>query len=133
MSLSQVNYVEIHAHTWDYGFTLWIDGMQFEPCSPVTGVKPISLPEGMALMNYPNPFSETTTIVYHLADAGPVKLEVYDSRGTRMLTLVDQYLPQGDYEIEWRASRIKHPGSGIYLLKLATTYGIITRKILLIK
>lgn len=26
-----IDYVEIHADTWDYGFTLWIDGMNFDP------------------------------------------------------------------------------------------------------
>jgi len=39
MSLSQVNYVEIHADTWDYGFTLWVDGVQFNPCYPITGIE----------------------------------------------------------------------------------------------
>jgi hypothetical protein len=30
-SLSAIEYVEIHADTWGYGFTLWIDGVNFQP------------------------------------------------------------------------------------------------------
>lgn len=29
--LAEINYFELHADTWDYGFTLWLDGVSFEP------------------------------------------------------------------------------------------------------
>ena len=39
MSLDSVNYVEFHADTWDYGYTFWLDGLQFYPCDwPFTGI-----------------------------------------------------------------------------------------------
>jgi Cohesin domain/FlgD Ig-like domain/Dockerin type I domain len=31
VGLSEINYLEIHADTWDYGFTLWVDGVGFDP------------------------------------------------------------------------------------------------------
>ena len=74
----------------------------------------------------------TTTISFHVSDPAPVKLEVYDSRGEKIGTLVDDNLMPGDYNKEWDVSRIQHPASGIYLLKLTTGSGIITRKILLL-
>jgi hypothetical protein len=30
VSLDEINYIEIHADTWGYGFTLWVDGLSFE-------------------------------------------------------------------------------------------------------
>ncbi|MEI6681732.1 MAG: right-handed parallel beta-helix repeat-containing protein [Bacteroidota bacterium] len=33
MSLEQVNYIEFRPDTWDYGFTMWVDGVQFHPCT----------------------------------------------------------------------------------------------------
>jgi hypothetical protein len=37
-TLSAINYIEIHADTWGYGFTLWMDGVRFEPpLPPITG------------------------------------------------------------------------------------------------
>lgn len=29
--LSDINYLQIHADTWDYGFVLWLDGVGFDP------------------------------------------------------------------------------------------------------
>jgi nitrous oxidase accessory protein NosD len=132
MSLNQVNYVEFHADTWDYGFTIWLDGVQFHPCSPIVGIEPKAAPVKVSLENYPNPFSVTTTIVYHLVNSGPVKLEVYNSRGMKIQTLVDRILPAGDHETELNVNQISHPGSGIFLLKLTTGTGILTRKILVV-
>jgi hypothetical protein len=31
VSLAQVTSVEIHSDTWDYGFSLWLDGVRFDP------------------------------------------------------------------------------------------------------
>jgi len=30
-NLSDINYIEIHADTWEYGFRLWVDGFRFSP------------------------------------------------------------------------------------------------------
>ena len=84
------------------------------------------------LVVYPNPFSETTGIIFHIKDPGMVKLEIYDFRGIKIRTLIDQFLTAGDHETDWNISYNPHPGSGIYLLKLTTASGIITRKILVI-
>ena len=35
-SLSRINYLEIHADTWDAGFTLWLDGVRVEPAPQPT-------------------------------------------------------------------------------------------------
>lgn len=32
--LSHIQFVEIHADTWDHGFTVWIDGVSFDPQPP---------------------------------------------------------------------------------------------------
>ncbi len=29
--LAEINYLQIHADTWGYGFTLWLDGVRFDP------------------------------------------------------------------------------------------------------
>ena len=30
-SLGEINYIQMHADTWGYGFTLWLDGVRFDP------------------------------------------------------------------------------------------------------
>jgi hypothetical protein len=131
MSLSQVNYVEIHADTWDYGFTLWVDGLQFQPCSPIVGVGQNDLPAGTSLTNYPNPFTESTTIMVHLENSGPARLELYDVMGNKITTIVDIVLNAGEHEFNVNMSNLQlHGKAGIYLLKLSTGNQVITHKIL---
>ena len=139
MSLGQVNYIEFHADTWDYGFTLWVDGVQFHPCSPVTSVETDPAGKQADLVNYPNPFSGTTTIAYWLDIAGPVKLEVYNSLGNKINTLINCFQQPGDHEIELdvmaygQGSSFRNLSTGIYLIKLTTPAGITTRKMLYLK
>ena len=41
--LTNVNYIEIHADTWDAGFTLWFDGLSFDvPIAPPQGLAAIA-------------------------------------------------------------------------------------------
>ena len=37
-SLDRIHYIEIHADTWGAGFTIWMDGLRFDPpLTPFTG------------------------------------------------------------------------------------------------
>ena len=80
MNLDSTNYVEFHADTWDYGYTLWLDGLQFSPCDPpLTGITVNNNANDQELTNYPNPFSGTTEIA-PMNCQFPVRfcLKVYD-------------------------------------------------------
>jgi len=51
------------------------------------GVNDIAFMEQMDGLNYPNPFSETTTIVFHSKNASPVSIEVFDLLGRNIKSL----------------------------------------------
>lgn len=51
------------------------------------GVNDADFNEQMDGLNYPNPFSETTTIVFYSTDASPVSIEVFDIMGRNIKTL----------------------------------------------
>lgn len=70
--------------------------------------------------NYPNPFNGGTTIKYSLPSATDVELNVYDSTGQHVKTLVHQYSVAGDYEINWEHNSLS---SGIYFYTLNTSAG----------
>lgn len=80
--------------------------------------------------NYPNPFNPTTTIRYALAEAGPVRLDVFDVLGRRVAVLVDGVVPVGTHEVVFDARRLP---SGLYLYRLQAGERIETRRMLLIK
>jgi len=54
--------------------------------------------------NYPNPFSERTSIKYCVAYKTNVKLEVFDSEGEMIKVLVSEEKEAGTYEAEFNGS-----------------------------
>lgn len=76
------------------------------------------------LQNYPNPFSNSTRIVYHLYGIQDIKLSVYDLNGRLVEVLINQMMEEGYYEIAWQAQYLT---SGIYVLKLETSTSLSTK------
>lgn len=75
-----------------------------------------SLPTQFALMqNYPNPFNPSTNIKFQLPQAEHVKLEIYDSIGRLIETMVDTKLEAGYYSYKWNA---RGYASGVYLYRI---------------
>jgi nitrous oxidase accessory protein NosD len=126
MSLINVNYVEFRADTWDFGYTLWLDGVQFKACNP-TGID--DTPQLTTLQSgcYPNPFTEQTTLWFDLPQAGPVKLAVYDLNGRCVEMLCDAEFPAGRHET---TVTIKDRPDGIYFYRLQTQGQVVTGKML---
>ena len=84
--------------------------------------------------NYPNPFNPSTKISWQSPVGSWQTLKIYDVLGNLVATLVDEYKPAGNYEVEFNASSIKHqPSSGIYFYQLKTGSFIETKKMILIK
>ena len=54
--------------------------------------------------NYPNPFSERTTIKFCVAYKTKVRLEILDFEGESIKILVDKEKEAGTYEIEFNSS-----------------------------
>ena len=54
----------------------------------------------VSLSNYPNPFSEKTTINYRISDAAAVNISIYNSLGQLIKVLIDESQAGGDYTLE---------------------------------
>ncbi len=83
--------------------------------------------------NYPNPFSQSTTIQYSLGKPAAVKLSVYNVQGQRIRILEDLFQPAGDYSVIWDGTdnNCNPVTSGIYFLNLETSDYCIQEKIIL--
>ncbi|MBU1680074.1 MAG: lamin tail domain-containing protein [Bacteroidetes bacterium] len=96
-----------------------------------TSVDEGSLPADYALFqNYPNPFNPRTVIKFQVPSSKFVKLQVYDMLGREIQTLVDEYKPQGVYEVSFDASSLT---SGLYFYKLTAGNFVQTKKLVLLK
>lgn len=79
---------------------------------------------------YPNPFNPSTTLVFDLAEAGMVRLAVFNIAGQLVATLTEGELAAGHHELRWDASRL---ASGAYLAALQTSAGMETQILQLVK
>ncbi len=70
--------------------------------------------------NFPNPFNPSTTIRYELIESGFTKIEVFNIKGQKINTLINQYQTAGEKSIDWNGidTRSNPVSSGIYILKL---------------
>ena len=80
--------------------------------------------------NYPNPFSEFTTIEYRLPIGIHVRLEVFDSLGRRVSTLVNGIKEAGTHRIQFDGSQLS---SGLYIYRLTTSLDSASGKMMLLK
>ncbi|KAA3612127.1 MAG: T9SS C-terminal target domain-containing protein [Calditrichaeota bacterium] len=90
-----------------------------------------SIPESVQLaQNYPNPFNPTTTIQFHLPTTLKTKLEIFNTLGQRVRTLVDATLNAGQHKFNWNAANQK---SGIYYYRLSTSQSVQVRSLAFVK
>ncbi len=73
--------------------------------------------------NYPNPFNPTTTIRFAVAEPSKVNLEVFNSRGQKIATLLDDHFEQGNHQVLWNGQDNNNnlAGSGLYFYRITVT------------
>ena len=80
--------------------------------------------------NYPNPFNPTTNIKFSVAKEGMVSLVVYDILGRKVATLVNEWMSNGKYTVDFNASNLS---SGTYIYQLNVNGMRISKKMTLLK
>jgi hypothetical protein len=124
-----------------YGCQIVIEGNGMQQIVPVTlnVVQTANEPTLPAITklkgNYPNPFNPETTINFSLKEAGPVELAIYNIKGQKIKTLVNETLPAQNYNIVWngRDDNNQQVSSGVYFYRMNTSTYTSTRKMILMK
>jgi hypothetical protein len=92
---------------------------------------PGSTPVAYALeQNFPNPFNPTTTINFSIPVEGFVAIDVYNSIGQKVASLVNETKTAGSYTVGFDASDLT---SGIYFYKITSGNFSETKKMILLK
>jgi hypothetical protein len=80
--------------------------------------------------NYPNPFNPVTNFRIKIPHKSFVKLEIFNSLGQQLSTIIDEEKEAGNYEVSWNASGLT---SGVYFYKLTSGTFSETKKLILLK
>ena len=100
------------------------------------GGKRVALPDSPQLaQNAPNPFNSQTVFAYFLPAPGPAHVEVFALNGQRVAVLQQGPQQAGYHRLRWngRDDAGRPVASGIYLYRLVTTEGVLTRKLTLLR
>ncbi|HEX2786267.1 MAG TPA: T9SS type A sorting domain-containing protein [Ignavibacteria bacterium] len=135
-SNTTANLTDIYAFNKDTIFISTSTGQILKTVNGGTvGIQQIgsSIPNKFILhQNYPNPFNPSTKIKFEIpqGDLNNVQLTVYDVSGKEILTLVNQSLSSGVYEVDFNAQNLF---SGIYYYKLTSNSLSEVKKMVMIK
>jgi PKD repeat protein len=94
----------------------------------VTAIHENKMESNSSLLNYPNPFSRTTTIVYSIEKNATIELRVMDLLGQQIALVDSGNKTSGNHTIQWNAENII---PGIYLLQLKVNNEVTTKKLII--
>jgi hypothetical protein len=85
--------------------------------------------------NFPNPFNPTTTIAFDMASDGHVLIEIYNIRGQKVYTLINDFIGSGSHRLDWMGidDNGRPVASGIYFYRMQTENYSATRKMIMMK
>ncbi len=98
-----------------------------------------ALPKVFSLsQNSPNPFNPSTTISYEIPEssgAAKVVVAVYNIRGQKVITLVDELKEAGQYSVNWngRNENGRRVSSGVYFYRMSAGDFTAVRKMVIVK
>ncbi|MGM0441520.1 MAG: T9SS type A sorting domain-containing protein [Elusimicrobiota bacterium] len=92
--------------------------------TPDTGSSNTSLGQ-----NYPNPFNPDTTIKYTIDEAAHVSLKIYNTRGQKVATLVDEYKEAGNHKVVFEGGDLSR---GVYQYQLKAGDTILTKRMVVL-
>lgn len=123
LGVSPGRYFQYQANlaTTDSGLSPILKDVTFS--SPVSAVLPRHTDLG--LKTFPNPANPRVIVAYEMPASGNARLEVFDTRGHRVRTLLDERLAAGPGQVAWDGTdfRGRAMSTGVYYVILKTTQG----------
>jgi hypothetical protein len=122
---------DVHQFKVDGNGTIWFDNWYFWTSGSDADDNAIAPNNGVLDQNYPNPFNPVTTIDFSISQPGQVTLEVYDTKGRLVETLVNGIKAAASYQHVWNAENV---ASGLYFYRLSVDGRTIdTKRMVLLK
>ena len=97
---------------------IWVYDVEFEPVSDDDFVIPQIKNE--LLSNFPNPFNPDTTIKFVIESDGDVEIDIFNIRGQKIKSLVNDFYNSGHHNVTWNGTDDNGNvvSSGVYLYRM---------------
>ncbi|MCF7793819.1 MAG: T9SS type A sorting domain-containing protein [Candidatus Cloacimonetes bacterium] len=125
----------IQGYGENLGGTMIYTAIDIEFGNP-NNTEPNTIPAIVELkQNYPNPFNPSTTISYNLKEAAEVELEIFNVKGQKVRTLVQEHQNAGEHQVTWQGKddNFRNVSSGVYFYKMKSGNLTTTKKMILLK
>ncbi|MCB1060651.1 MAG: choice-of-anchor D domain-containing protein [Calditrichaeota bacterium] len=102
----------------------------------ISTAEPVPVPTTFAMRPaYPNPFNPSTSLSFTLPGISDVQANVYDVNGRLVRELLGSTLQPGEHSVQWdgRNNHGQATATGVYFVRLQTSFGTKTQKLLLLK
>ncbi len=107
-----------------------------DPINPIsTDDMTLPVQKPLLLNNYPNPFNPSTRICLNVPKDGKVSLSIYNIKGQKVKTLLNETLSKGSHEVIWNGTdQHGHTvSSGVYFARIEQQGNASVRKMLMMK
>jgi len=114
----------------------WIDYIIFPPLgSPAANNELPAMTHNFLEHNFPNPFSQSTSISYAVKSSGKVSIHIYNILGQKVTTLIDEHFQPGVFTVHWdgKDSFGVPVNSGVYFYRMDADGYHYTRKMIIMK
>ncbi|MHB9029055.1 MAG: T9SS type A sorting domain-containing protein, partial [Candidatus Latescibacterota bacterium] len=115
----------------------WLQGLWFVGHDSIKGIIGTEIgvkdeqPAAFSVaQNVPNPFNPTTTISFTLAKSGRTTVEIFNTAGQKVDTILNANLKAGSHSVTWNASRFS---AGVYFYTIKTSEITKTMKMTLLR
>jgi len=118
------------AGEWDFVFD------DVEIINTVANIDEVVVPVVTNLLgNYPNPFNPETVIGFSLAQRGNVSIDIFNLKGQKVRSLVNEVYSAGAHSVVWngRDEHGRQVGSGVYFYRMSVGEYVQVRKMILLK
>jgi hypothetical protein len=94
----------------------------------------VSIPR-LTANNYPNPFNPETTISYYVPKETDVEIAIFNCKGQKVSTLVNEVISSGTHNVLWSGNdgNGKQVTSGVYFYRVKTADNTLIHKMILMK
>ncbi|MCF7858584.1 MAG: carboxypeptidase regulatory-like domain-containing protein [Candidatus Cloacimonetes bacterium] len=95
----------------------------------------INVDANQLIGNIPNPFNPSTAISFSLENPGHVSIEIYNVKGKKIRTLINQHLEATTHSVVWNGKddQAQDAASGVYFYKMKSGNYTASKKMILLK